>query len=117
MKNIVRKRGLRCLGHVWRMDKGRRANQALHWVPEGRQRKGRLRKKWTETVKSDLSRLEIIMMAEGGGAGNGQSRVEKMRCPMYINVQDGLRYKVRIVTIYHNNRSPAILLHHIVFLR
>src|SRR6218665_1037726 len=30
-------------------------------------------------------------MGEGGGAGNGQSQVEKMRCPMYSHAQDGLR--------------------------
>jgi len=30
-------------------------------------------------------------MVEGRGAGNGQSRVEKMRCPMYSHAQDGLR--------------------------
>ena len=34
-------------------------------------------------------------MREGGGAGNGQSREEKMRCPMYRNAQDGLRSKVK----------------------
>jgi|SRR6218665_572434 len=47
MENIIRKRRLRWLGHVWRMDMDRRANQALHWVPEGRKRKGRPRKNWT----------------------------------------------------------------------
>ena len=36
MGSIIRKRRLRWLGHVWRMDKDRRANQILHWVPEGR---------------------------------------------------------------------------------
>ena len=59
MENIIRKRRLRWLGHMWRMDKDRRANQALHWVPEGRKRKGKPRKNWTETVKSDLRGLEI----------------------------------------------------------
>src|SRR6218665_1461920 len=39
MENTIRKRRLRWLGHVWRMDKDRRANQTLHWVPEGRKRK------------------------------------------------------------------------------
>jgi len=34
-------------------------------------------------------------MGEGGGAGNGQSRVEKMRCPMFRHAQDGLRSMVR----------------------
>jgi len=41
------------------MDKDRRANQVLHWVSERRKRKGRPRKNWTETVKSDLIGLEI----------------------------------------------------------
>src|SRR6218665_444218 len=41
------------------------------------------------------------IMGEGSGAGNGHSRVEKMRCPMYINVQDGLRSKV----ILSNNNN------------
>src|SRR6218665_1265144 len=44
MENIIRKRILRWPGHVWRMDKDRRANQALHWVPEGKKRKRRPRK-------------------------------------------------------------------------
>ena len=44
---------------MWRMDKDRRAKHALHWVPEGRKRKGRPRNSWTESVKSDLKGLEI----------------------------------------------------------
>src|SRR6218665_960495 len=59
MGSIIRKRRLWWLGHVWRIDKGRRANQVLHWVPEGIKRRGRPRKNWTETVKNDLRGLEI----------------------------------------------------------
>ena len=59
MENIFRMRRLRWLGHVWRMDKDRRANHILHWVPEGRKRRERPRKNWTETVKNDLRGLEI----------------------------------------------------------
>jgi len=101
MESIIRKRRLRRLGHVWRMDNDRRANQVLHWVSEGRKRRGRPRRNWTETVKNDLRGLDInYIMGEGGGAGNGQSRVEKMRCPMYRNEQDGLRSRVRFNTHY-----------------
>jgi len=32
-------------------------------------------------------------MGEGGGAGNGQSPVEKMCCPTYRNAQEVLRSK------------------------
>jgi len=36
------------------------------------------------------------ILGEGGGACNGQSRVEKMCCPMYRNAQDGLRSKANL---------------------
>ena len=59
-ENIIRKRRLRWLGHMRRMDKHRRANQILlHWVPEGRNRRGKPRKNWTETAKNDLRGLDI----------------------------------------------------------
>src|SRR6218665_1037793 len=74
MENIIRKRRLRWRGHVWRMDKDRRANQILHWFSDGRKRRGIPRKNWTETVKNDLRGLEIIM-GEGG-----VDRVEWRRC-------------------------------------
>ena len=59
MESIISKRRLQWLGHVWCMDKNRRANQILHWVAEGIKRRGRLWKNWTETVKNDLRDLEI----------------------------------------------------------
>src|SRR6218665_886900 len=37
----------------------RRANQILHWFPEGRKRRERPRKNWADTVKNDLRGLEI----------------------------------------------------------
>ena len=92
MKSIIRKRRLRWLDHVWCMDKDRRANQVLRWVPEGRK----------IAVELDIDHQERLerpgnIMGEGGGAGNGQSRVEKIRCPMCRNAQDGLRSKVRML--------------------
>src|SRR6218665_473497 len=59
MENIIRKRRVRWLGDVWRMDKDRRVNQILHWVPEGRMRRGRPRKNRAEAIKNDLRGLEI----------------------------------------------------------
>jgi len=35
-------------------------------------------------------------MGEGGGAGNGQNRVDKVRCPMCRHALDGLRSKVKL---------------------
>ena len=76
-------------------DKDRRANQVLHRVPDGRKSRKRRRKNWTETVKNDLRGLDISWerAEEGRGAGDGQSRVEKMCCPMCRHTQDaqGLR--------------------------
>ena len=77
MENIIRKRRLRWLSHMWRMDKDRRANQVLNWIPEGRKRKGRPRKNWAETVKSDLRGLEISWERAEERA---MDRVEWRRC-------------------------------------
>src|SRR6218665_2681763 len=54
MEGIIWKRRLRWLGHMWPLDKDRRANQMLHWVLEGRKRRGRPWKNWTETIKNNL---------------------------------------------------------------
>jgi len=60
------------------MGKDRRANQILHWVLEGRKRRGKPWKNWTETVKNNLSGLEILCeRAE-------ELAMEQMHCP---NVQ------------------------------
>jgi len=59
MESIIRKRRLRSLDHVWRMEKDRRANRVLHWVSEGRKKRGKSRKNWTETVNNDFRGLEI----------------------------------------------------------
>ena len=82
MGSIIRKRRLWWLGHVWCMDKDRRANQVLHWVPEGKKRRARPRKNWTETVKNDLRGLEISWERVK------ELAMEKMRCPMCRNAQE-----------------------------
>src|SRR6218665_1986659 len=90
MENSVRQRRLRWLGHMWRMVKDRRANQILHCVPGGRKRGERPRKNWTVIVKNDLRGVEISWeMADG------QSRVERMRCPMCIHVHVHAHYGLR----------------------
>ena len=90
MDSIIRKRRLQRLGHMWCTDKDRRANQVLRWVPEGRKRRGRPRKIWTETVKNDLRGLEISWERAEELATD---RVEWMiRCPMRRNA---LRSKAR----------------------
>src|SRR6218665_1012116 len=80
------------------MDKDRRANQVLHWVSqEGRKRRGRPRKISKETVKNYLRGLNISW-ERAEELGNGQSRVDQMRCPMYRHAQDRLRSKEELKT-------------------
>ena len=59
------------------MDKYRRPNRILHWLPEGRKRRGRPQKNWTETVKNDFRGLEISLERAEELA---MDRVEWRRC-------------------------------------
>jgi hypothetical protein len=59
MEIIIRKRRLKWMGHVARMEQERRAKQATIWTPEGRRGRGRPRKNWMETVREDLQGLEM----------------------------------------------------------
>ena len=45
--------------NMWHMDMDIRANQILHWVPEGRNGRGRPQKNSTENIMNDLRGLEI----------------------------------------------------------
>jgi len=41
-------------GHVQRMEGGRRAKQALKWIPEGSHKIGRPRITWSDNVMKDI---------------------------------------------------------------
>src|SRR6218665_3943126 len=93
------------------MNKDRRANQILHWFPEGRKRRGRPRKNYTDTVKNDLRGLEISLERAEELA---MDRVERRRC--VADLQDGLRSKVRILwptCVQYNFSSHDMSLHQI----
>jgi len=55
---IIRRKRLTWLGHVARMNKNRRAKQAMNRTPEEKRGRGRLRKNWPETIHLDLRGLE-----------------------------------------------------------
>ena len=59
MENIIRKRRLKWMGHVWRMDEDRRAKQVMSWNSGGRRKRGRPRKNWPGTISDDLRYLEM----------------------------------------------------------
>ena len=55
MEDVLRRKRLRWLGHVYRMDENRISKQALKWSPaDGRKKRGRPRKNWNATVSDDL---------------------------------------------------------------
>jgi hypothetical protein len=45
---------LRWYGHVVRMEKERLPKQVLLWTPQGRRRKGRPSRSWTEGIREEL---------------------------------------------------------------
>src|SRR3984885_2110199 len=61
MENIIRKRRLRWMGHVIRMDEARIAKQVMNWKPEGRRGRGRPRKNWPGTIKEDLKCMDMTL--------------------------------------------------------
>jgi len=60
LEDIIRRRRLRWLGHLSRMDHHRHPQQALTWEPEGfRRRPGRPRQNWKDVIKKDLRKMGI----------------------------------------------------------
>ena len=47
------------IGHILRGDSAGIARVALHWTPEGKQKRGRLKPTWRRTVGSQLKLLNL----------------------------------------------------------
>ena len=61
LEDILRKKRLRWLGHLHRMENGRIAKQALNWQPaDGHRKRGRPRKNWRSTVTEDLHDIGLV---------------------------------------------------------
>ena len=91
VENIIRKRRLRWLGHVWHMDKDRRANLILH--SEGKREEENRGKPGRIPLGTTWEAWKYH--GDGWRAGDGQRWVEKMHCPMCKHAQDELRSKVK----------------------
>jgi hypothetical protein len=50
----IRTNQLRWYGHVVRREREKLPKQVLSWTPQGRRRKGRPRRSWTEGVREDI---------------------------------------------------------------
>jgi hypothetical protein len=71
LEDILRKRRLRWLGHVHRMDSDRIAKQAMNWSPaDGKRKRGRPRKTWKVTVTEDLKITKMDWEEAEHTAGN-----------------------------------------------
>ena len=57
LEDIIRRRRLQWLGHVYRMEQERIPKQTLNWSPAGKRKRGRPRMNWTTTVKKDLESI------------------------------------------------------------
>ena len=54
MENIIMGRRWRWIGHVMRREQDNITRTALHWIPEGKRKRGRPRNTWRRTVESEL---------------------------------------------------------------
>ena len=56
---VIRSRGLRCAGHVARMEESRSAFKMLSGKPTGKRPLGRPRRKWEDNIRMDLKEIGI----------------------------------------------------------
>ena len=59
IRNIIRRRRLKWLGHVLRMSTDRIPRVALFWTPQGKRNAGRPKLTWRRTVERDLREMEL----------------------------------------------------------
>ena len=55
----IKRRRLRWLGHVLRMDQARIPKVALRWTPPGKRKTGRPKTTWRRTVMAELSEIKL----------------------------------------------------------
>jgi len=73
----IRKHRLQWWGHIQRMEDGRRAKQALSWIPEGSCKIGRPRITWSDNITKDIENsgvtweeaLLLMTDKQDGGVG------------------------------------------------
>ena len=87
MENIIRKRRLKWLGHIFRMDKDRGINHVLHLVPEGRKRRGRTGQKPLRCLDVSCEEKEELAIDKD------EWRRCLVRCADCRPAQDGLNTK------------------------
>ena len=55
----IKRRRIRWLGHVLRMDRARIPKVALRWKPPGKRKPGRPKTTWRRTVMAELSEVKL----------------------------------------------------------
>jgi len=90
-ETIIRMRRLRWMGHVFRMEEGRRARQVIAWNAGGRRKRGRPKKNWPETIREDLRSLELTLEeAEKLTTDRDEWRRCVARCALCNHAREGL---------------------------
>jgi len=59
LSNIVRVRRLILAGHILRLPPDRPASVAMEWIPDGGERRGRIRKTGRQTFQEDLQETTV----------------------------------------------------------
>ena len=54
METIITRKRWRWIGHVLRKDAGSITKVAIHWTPEGKQKRGRPKTTWRRTVEAEM---------------------------------------------------------------
>jgi hypothetical protein len=73
----IRTSQLRWYGHVVRMERERLPKQVLLWIPQGRRRKEKLRRSWTEGVREEMRERGVN---EGQCKDRRQWKMDMGRC-------------------------------------
>ena len=64
---VIRKRRMKWAGHILRMDERRNPKQIFNYKSEGKQSKGRPRKRWTDCLEEDLSMAGLNLNGKTSG--------------------------------------------------
>ena len=71
----IKRRRLRWVGHVLRMENHRTPKTAIRWTPTGKRKRGRPKTTWRRTVTNELAN-DISLMGHGTGHGQRPTPLE-----------------------------------------
>ena len=76
----IKRRRIRWLGHIMRMDQARIPKVALRWTPPGKRKSGRPKTTWRRTVMAALSEVKLTWGEAQHAAQNRAGEMERDCC-------------------------------------